>query len=354
MKRIILTGGGTAGHVTPNIALLPSLKQRGFHADYVGQKSGLEQQLIETTGIPYHAIHTGKLRRYFDLKNIRDIFLVLLGFLEALVLVRKLRPSVIFSKGGYVSCPLVWAAWIFRIPVVIHESDITPGLANKLAAPFATQICFSFPETETHLPEGKVVYTGIPIRENLLQGDAAEGRKLCGFSDLTPIILVIGGSLGSEVINTVVREALSHLSDRFQVCHLCGKGKIAEEFNNYSGYRQFEYVRQELPHLLAMADLVVSRAGATTLFELLALRKANLLIPLSQKVSRGDQILNARSFEKQGFSRVLIEEKLSVETLIHEITTTFSKRETLTEAMKTTSAVNGVDKVLHVIQTYAA
>lgn len=346
MKRILLTGGGSAGHVTPNIALLPPLQRLDFDIHYVGRISGIERELIEPLGIPYHAIHAGKLRRYLDVQNITDMFRIVHGFFTAFFLIGRLSPDVVFSKGGFVACPVVWAAWLHRIPVIIHESDLTPGLANKLSAPFATRICFSFPETEAKLPPKKAVYTGIPIRESLLSGNAAEGRRICDFADDKPVILVMGGSQGAAVINDTLRSALGELLKDFNICHLCGWGWIETTLSATPGYKQFEYVTDELPHLLTMADAVVSRAGATTLFELLALRKPNLLIPLSLQASRGDQILNARSFEKQGFSAVLPQEDLSIESLIANITATYSRRAELIAAMRSAASVNSVEQIV--------
>ncbi|GAK55076.1 UDP-N-acetylglucosamine--N-acetylmuramyl-(pentapeptide) pyrophosphoryl-undecaprenol N-acetylglucosamine transferase [Candidatus Vecturithrix granuli] len=365
MKRIILTGGGTAGHVTPNIALLPGLRSLGFEIHYVGQTTGIERQLIEPEGIPYHPIPAGKLRRYIDLKNVRDIFLVIAGFLKACLLLYRIKPHIIFSKGGFVSCPLVWAAWLHRIPAILHESDLTPGLANKLSLPFAVHICYSFPETAAMLPSGKATHTGIPIRESLQKGEQAKGRELCGFTDTKPVVLIIGGSQGSETINHVIRNALQELQPQFQICHICGPGNIQAEIHlptpgpsregklqTTPGYAQFEYVDKELPHLLALANVVVSRAGATTIFELLTLRKPNLLIPLSRKASRGDQVLNAQSFAKQGFSRVLEEEDLTVASLIENIRCTYEQRQTLIQAMNAATTTNGIEQVIEVIQRF--
>lgn len=352
-KRILLTGGGSAGHVTPNIALIPGLKALGFDIHYVGWKSGIEKSLIEPLGIPYHAISAGKFRRYFDIKNFIDILRIIQGFIQSFALIRNLSPQIVFSKGGFVACPVVWAAGIHRIPVIIHESDITPGLANRLSIPFAKRICCSFPETETKLPKGKAIYTGIPIRESLLSGNQTEGRRLCDFPDEKPVVLIIGGSQGAASINQATRAALDELLKQFNVCHICGQGGIEPNFETKSGYKQFEYVDKELPHLLAMADVVVSRAGATILFELLELRKANLLIPISQKASRGDQLLNARSFEKQGLSYVLTEEDLSVDLLIKGILKTYADRNGLIEAMNSAGSVNGVGRVLEVIESVA-
>ena len=171
MKRIILTGGGTAGHVTPNIALVPKLKEKGYDIQYIGSYDGIERKLIEDLKIPYYGIASGKLRRYFDIKNFSDPFRVIKGYGQAIRLMKKLKPSVVFSKGGFVAVPVVMAAKHCHIPVVIHESDLTPGLANKLSIPSATKVCCNFPETISHIPDGKAVLTGSPIRQELLKGN---------------------------------------------------------------------------------------------------------------------------------------------------------------------------------------
>lgn len=348
--RIILTGGGTAGHITPNIALIPELKSAGFEVHYIGTKEGMERQLIEDLGIPFHPIHAGKLRRYLDLKNLTDLFRIFRGFTEALAILAKIKPRVVFSKGGFVSSPVVWAAWFYRIPVAIHESDITPGLANKLSIPFATKICYTFPETKKYLPNGKGILTGLPVRESLLRGNAAKGKQICGFNDNKPVLMVIGGSQGSEVLNNAIRSVLNQITDKFNLCHLCGKNGVDFGLDKISGYKQFDYVNEDLPHLLAISDLVISRAGATTLFELLALKKPNLLIPLSKQASRGDQILNARSFEKQGFSKVLAEEELNPESLLNNINTVFDSRNKYISAMNGSQINNGIQAILSTLQ----
>lgn len=350
MKTIVLTGGGSSGHVTPNIALLPGLKRAGYSIHYIGSRNGIEKQLIEREGIPYYSISTGKLRRYFDLKNFTDAFRVLDGFRQAFILLGRLKPSIVFSKGGFVSCPVVWAAWLRKIPVVIHESDITPGLTNRLSIPFARTVCYTFPESEPHIPASKGVRTGMPIREGLFGGNRSKGRSICGFSDTKPVILVIGGSLGSEKINDIIRSVLDILLKDFNVCHICGKGNVKPELVRKSGYRQFEYINEEQPHIFALADLVVSRAGATVLFELLALKKPNLLIPLSKAASRGDQILNAASFKKQGYSMVMHEEKLEEVPLIKAIQELHSFRGKYREAMEECAADSGVTAVLKVLK----
>ena len=353
MKRIILTGGGTAGHVTPNIALIPKLKELGYDIQYIGSYNGIEKELIEPFGIPYHGISSGKLRRYFSLQNFTDPFRVIKGFGEARKLIKGLKPDVIFSKGGFVSVPVVLAGKRCKVPVIIHESDMTPGLANKLAIPSAVKVCCNFPETLDALPEGKAVLTGSPIRQELLTGDKDAARKMCGFTDEKPVILVIGGSLGAVAVNEAVRAALPELLKQFQIIHLCGKGKVDHSLKEIKGYCQFEYIKNELRDLFALADVVISRAGANAICELLALRKPNLLIPLSAKASRGDQILNARSFERQGFSKVLEEEEITEEKLLETIRQLYTDRQKYTDAMAGNGQVDSISKITDLIEECA-
>ena len=319
MKKIVLTGGGTAGHVTPNIALLPALSRAGYEISYMGSYDGIEKKLIADFAIPYTGISTGKLRRYLDIKNLTDPFRVLKGFAEARKYLKEYRPDVVFSKGGFVSVPVVRAAAALGIPCIIHESDMTPGLANKLCFPVAEKICCNFPETMQMLPEGKAVLTGSPIRAELAQGNKIAGLDMCGFTANKPVIMVIGGSLGAANVNKAVRDSLPRLLEDFQVVHLCGKDKIDNLLLATPGYKQFEYIKTELKDLFAMADIVISRAGANSICELLALKKPNLLIPLPAASSRGDQLLNAASFEAQGFSIVINEDDLTTELLVTNI-----------------------------------
>lgn len=349
MKRIILTGGGTAGHVTPNIALLPGLKERGYDIHYIGSYNGIEKELIEQLGIPYHGIASGKLRRYFSTQNFTDPFRVLKGFGEAKKLIKTLKPDVIFSKGGFVTVPVVVAGKQCHVPTIIHESDMTPGLANKLATPSATKVCCNFPETMLHLPKEKAVLTGSPIRQELLSGSREAALNFCGLTEDKPVILIIGGSLGSVVVNDAVRAILPELLKEFQVIHLCGKGKSDPSLNDVKGYVQFEYIQQELKDLFALTDLVISRAGANAICELLALHKPNLLIPLSAKASRGDQILNARSFERQGFSIVMEEEELTNEALLNAIQKLYHEKDAYIEAMKKSSQQDSIQTILGLI-----
>ena len=353
MKTIILTGGGTAGHVTPNLALIPSLKAAGYDIRYIGSYNGMERKLIENAGIPYDGISSGKLRRYFDLKNFSDPFRVLKGYAEALKLLRKYKPDVLFSNGGFVAVPDVLAAKHYHIPTIIHESDMTPGLANKLCIPSAKWVCCNFPETLKYLPAGKAVLTGSPIRAELLQGDRLAGLQYTNLSAAKPIILVIGGSLGSVKVNGAVRSILPRLLEQFQVIHICGKGNLDESLIGTSGYVQYEYVDSPLKHLFAAADLIVSRAGANSICEILALRKPNVLIPLSAAASRGDQILNANSFAKQGYSTVLEEEKVTDDTLFDAIHDTYENRRTFIENMEKSHLNNAIDTIMKLINDCA-
>lgn len=351
MKRIILTGGGTAGHVTPNIALLPRLKELQYDVHYIGSYNGIEKELIEQFGIPYHGISSGKLRRYFSVQNFTDPFRVVKGLGEAKKLVKILKPDVIFSKGGFVSVPVVMAGRRRHVPTIIHESDMTPGLANKLSIPSATKVCCNFPETLEHLPAGKAVLTGSPIRQELLSGDRFKAREFLGFQSDKPVILIVGGSLGSVAVNDAVRSVLPELLKSYQVVHLCGRGKIDESLKGLEGYAQFEYIKEELKDLFALTDIVISRAGANAICELLALHKPNLLIPLSANASRGDQILNARSFERQGFSVVLEEEELDKDILLTSINRLYEHRDSYIKAMKKSSQQNSIDTIIDLIES---
>ncbi len=350
MKHIVLTGGGTAGHVTPNIALLPRLTELGYRISYVGSKEGIESRLIPELGIPYYSVSTGKFRRYLSLKNISDAFKVVKGIGEAGKLLRELDPDVVFSKGGFVAVPVIRAAGKLGIPAVIHESDMTPGLANRMSFSSAAKICCNFPETLNNLPAEKAVLTGTPIRQELLSGNPEKARAFCDFPDEKPVIMVIGGSLGAVAVNEAVRKILPSLLPDFNVIHLCGEGKLSEELKGTPGYAQFEDIKQELPDLFALASLVISRAGANAICEICALAKPNLLIPLSAKASRGDQILNAKSFEQQGFSIVLEEEELTDDLLLQTIHRLYEERSVYTAKMKESAMTDSINAVIRVIQ----
>ncbi len=349
MKKIVLTGGGTAGHVTPNIALLPSLKEATYEVVYMGSYDGIEKKLIADFDIPYVGISTGKFRRYLDPKNFTDPFRVIKGYAEAKKYLKTYRPDVVFSKGGFVSVPVVRAAAALNIPCIIHESDMTPGLANKLCIPVAQKICCNFPETLALLPQEKAVLTGSPIRAELSQGNKLAGLEMCGFTANKPVVMVIGGSLGAANVNKAVREALPLLLEEFQVVHLCGKDKMDPLLLDTPGYKQFEYIKAELKDLFAMADVVISRAGANAICELLALKKPNILIPLPAASSRGDQILNAKSFEAQGFSMVIDEDNLTKELLTDKVKELFANRNKITETMTNSGQMDSIETIMDLI-----
>ncbi len=353
MKKVVLTGGGTAGHVTPNLALVPTLKENGCDILYIGSYNGIEKELITQAGLPYKGISSGKLRRYFDLKNFTDPFRVIKGYFEARRILKDYRPDVVFSKGGFVAVPVVLAAKHYHIPAIIHESDMTPGLANKICIPSAVKVCCNFPETMENLPEGKAVLTGSPIRKELLEGSRESGLNLTGFSGDRPVIMVIGGSLGAVHVNNAIRAILPRLLKTYDVIHICGKGNLDESLTGTPGYVQYEYVDEPLKDLFAAADIVVSRAGANSICEILALRKPNVLIPLSAEASRGDQVLNARSFEKQGYSRVLEEEDLTDDTLMAAIDETCQNRGAYIKAMENSSQSDAIGIITGLILSYA-
>ena len=346
MKRIVLTGGGTAGHVTPNLALIPRLQADGWEVHYIGAANSPEQELIaRVPGVTFHCVSVGKLRRYFDLKNFSDPFRVVKGVVQATALIRRLKPKVVFSKGGFVSVPVVYGAKLNGVPVVIHESDMTPGLANKLCAPIAKVECCTFPEAVKYAG-GKGVHTGTPIRPEILSGSRLSGLKRFGLADDRPVLMVVGGSSGAQAINQAVRQALPALLENFQVLHLCGKGNLDASLTGTQRYVQREYLNEEMADAYACADIMISRAGANALCEILALRKPALLIPYPLGASRGDQILNAESFRSRGLSHVLQQEDMTPDTLIKEVIALYHDRGVLYEAMSAEPTANGIDNVL--------
>jgi UDP-N-acetylglucosamine--N-acetylmuramyl-(pentapeptide) pyrophosphoryl-undecaprenol N-acetylglucosamine transferase len=344
-----MTGGGTSGHVTPNLALVPQLLQKGFTIEYIGSKDGIEKKLVEQKKIFYHGISTGKLRRYLSLKNISDIFKILYGVIESYSIIKKNHPDIIFSKGGFVAVPVVLAAWLNRIPVIIHESDITMGLANKISLPFAKVICTSFQETANNITSKKTIVTGPPIRYELFNGNKERARKFLKLDQKfysLPVLLVMGGSLGSVCINKITRECLHNLTG-FIIIHICGKGN--KKNISQPNYFEFEYLDKELPDFFCLADIIVSRAGSNSIFEFLFLNKPNLLIPLSKKSSRGDQILNAVYFKKMGFSKIIFEEDLTKENFINNIDELYKERMNYKHNMSNTTLINGNDMIINQI-----
>lgn len=343
--RVVLTGGGTAGHVTPNLALLPALRERGFEPVYVGSRSGIERRLAEEAGLPYHGVLTGKLRRYASLENFLDPFRIVVGVLQATLLLARLRPAVVFSKGGFVGVPVVVGAWLNRIPVVVHESDLTPGLANRLCFPFARRICLSFRETERLLPGGDVVYTGTPVRRALREGDRARGQSRFGLDPTRRTLLVFGGSQGARAINLQVRAALSSLPPDLQILHVCGAGNLDPDLGGREGYHQYEYLDAEFADAFACADAVVCRAGANSLAELISLRKPALVVPLPTSASRGDQIENAKLFAEKGYGVVLSQEDLTPESLLESVGRLLASADDFAGAMSRDESQDPIDRI---------
>jgi len=344
-----MTGGGTAGHVTPNLALVPKLKENGFEIKYIGSVDGIEKEIITKENIPYYGISSGKLRRYFSMKNFTDPFKVMKGTVQALRILSKEKPDVIFSKGGFVAVPVVVAASLKKIPVVAHESDMTPGLANKLSSPFCDKLCVTFRESLKYIKDNKGILTGSPIREEILQGNKEEGKKICGFKDEKEILFIMGGSLGSQLINNEIRKNLDRLLREFNIIHICGKGNVDESLNIKKGYKQFEFVREELPHLMKCCDYIISRAGANSIFEFLALKKPTILIPLSKKASRGDQILNSKSFTKEGYSLMIEEEELKDDALYEKILELKSRKVELVNNMEKGQSANACETIVKIL-----
>lgn len=354
MKRIVLTGGGTAGHVTPNIALYPHLLEKGYDIHYIGTEKGMEAGMIRALPkVTYHAVQSGKLRRYFSWQNFTDPFRVIAGAFQSARLMGKLKPDVCFSKGGFVSVPVVIGAWLHHVPVVCHESDFTPGLANKICARFSKRIATTFPECAQALGS-KGVMTGTPLRPELFSGSRARGLALCGFSGQKPILLMMGGSQGAQSVNKALREALPELTKWLDVIHICGKNNLDPALNGMTGYWQREFLSQELSDVFAACDLVLSRAGSNALCEFQALKKPMLLVPYPKGASRGDQILNAQSFEKRGLCYVLLQENLTKDTLISELTRLYQDRAALTAALTSAPPADGTLPVLQLIDDVQA
>lgn len=351
---IVLTGGGTAGHVSVNEALLPELRRRGYDIHYIGSYEGIEKDIMsQYEFVTYHAISSGKLRRYMSAKNFTDPFRVLNGVRQASRLLKKIKPSVIFSKGGFVSVPVALAAKRRNIPVVAHESDVTPGLANKIALPFAKKIFTVFEETLQHVPENKSAHIGPIIRQELFEGERERGLALTKFAGDKPVLIVMGGSQGARVLNEKIRLALPDLLPTYDIIHLCGKGNIDRTLDEQKGYRQYEYVMQELPDLLAASDYAISRAGSNAIFELLALSIPMLLVPLSAEQSRGDQLLNANLFKQLEIAKVIQEEQFEQCDVVREIGLFVAEAPAMKEKMETMSSVKTATQVVDLILSNA-
>lgn len=337
MTKIAFTGGGTVGHVSVNLSLIPTALEEGYEAFYIGSKNGIEREMIESQlpSIKYHSISSGKLRRYISWDNIKDVFKVLKGILDARSVLKKEKPDLLFSKGGFVSVPVVIAAKSLKIPTIIHESDLTPGLANKISLKFAKKIYTTFEDTLQFLPKEKADFVGATVREDLKTGDKKRGYQLTEFNDNKKVLLVMGGSLGSEKLNSIIRENLDALQTSYQIIHLTGKGLIDEQYTNQKDYIQFDFVKDDLTDLLAITDTVISRAGSNAIYEFLALRIPMLLIPLGLDQSRGDQIDNAKNFEAKGFGKTIPEDVLTEQKLIDQLNDIETNRDTTINQMQT-------------------
>ena len=350
-KRIVFTGGGTAGHVTPNIALIEKLLGEGWEVHYIGTETGMEKQLVEKIpGVTYHTISSGKLRRYFSWQNFLDPFRVLKGVAQSRKLIKRLDPDVVFSKGGYVSVPVVIASG--KTPVVAHESDYTPGLSNRLAARFTDAVCVTFEDTLASVPGHKGVFTGTPIRPELYEGDRQRALSFTGLSGNKPVLLCMGGSLGAQRLNELLRAALPMLLPQFDVVHLCGRGKEDDRYRA-EGYVQYEYIDKELPDLFHLCDVVLSRAGANAVFELLALNKPAVLVPLPSSSSRGDQLLNGSYFAKKGYAMKLEQDTATPETLADAVKALYRDRTRFIRAMEQDTRTDGTENILAIIRRSA-
>jgi len=349
MKKIVLTGGGTLGHVTPHLALIPRLKEAGYEIHYIGTENGMEAPKMRSVeGVTYHAVKSGKLRRYHDWKNFTDPFRVIAGAFQSARLMGKIKPDVVFSKGGFVAVPVVFGAWLHRIPVLCHESDLTPGLANKLCKPFAKRFATTFPECAEALGK-KAEMTGSPLRPELFTGSREKGLRLLGFDGAKPVMLMMGGSSGAQKVNACLRETLPDLA-AFDIVHICGKGNLDPALDGTPGYKQIEFLDEDLPDVLACTDLVLSRAGANALCEFQALGRPMLLVPYPKGAGRGDQILNAQSLEKRGLCRVLLQENMTRETLAEAIRQTWQDRDKLEENLRNAPPADGTERVLQMIE----
>lgn len=347
-KKIVLTGGGTAGHVSPNIALIPCLLDMGYEIHYIGTAHGIERKLTKHYQLTYHSISSGKLRRYFAVKNFTDPFRVVIGIMQSYWLMRKIKPNLIFSTGGFVSVPVVIAGWFHKFPSIIHELDISTGLATKLTTPFATKICAAFQEAMAYLPKQKSLYTGTPIRKEILSGTREKGYQITGFNLDKPILLFVGGSQGSKKINDLVRKALPQLRDKYQIIHICGQGKLDNALKD-EGYVSYDYVGKNLSHLFAIASIIISRAGTNSIMEILSMKKPNILIPLPASASKGDQILNATAFAAKGFSYVLDEKAITVKKLLAAVESVYTNQNLYIAAMAKIKNNYGMEFILETI-----
>ena len=347
MSKIIFTGGGSAGHVTLNLALIPIFLDKGWEVCYIGSYAGIERELLEKfPKVKYYPIQTGKLRRYFSWQNFLDALKIPVGILQAVHIVMKENPDIIFSKGGFVSFPVVVAGFVRKVPVLMHESDVTPGLANKMSLRFVSKFFTTFEDTAKYVRDKEKVECIGPVMSNRFEGaDKTRGFEFCHFTEEKPVLLFMGGSLGAKSLNHVVRRHIPTLLKKYQIIHLCGKGQEDPSYT-VAGYKQFEYIDKELKDLMAIADVVISRAGSNAIFELLSLSKPMILVPLPTGSSRGEQMLNAKSFQAKGYAEIIPDEKLSDDYLfLGTINNVYENRDKYIEAMKNSGfkAINNID-----------
>lgn len=364
--KVVFTGGGTGGHVIPNLAVIDELrslnsdffKEKGSKESlellYVGSKKGMEKKLVEEFEVDYQAVSCGKLRRYFSWQNFLDFLKVPVGIFGSLRILRKFKPQVLFSKGGYVSVPVVIAAWILRIPVIMHESDFSPGLANRICAKFARKICLSFEESKKFFKskkfKNKLLVTGNPVRKSILNGNPKKAYELTKFNSQLPVLLIMGGSAGAREISELLEKIFDELVKKFQIIHLTGKGKTTSlEAENY---KQFEYLNQELTDVYAITDLVLTRGGANSLAELAILEKKVIVFPLSLNTSRGDQIENARLFAQSLGWKIIDSQTKPGEVIEIMGKLVHDKKEDNLQNKVENKIANGVEKIVELILSF--
>lgn len=327
--RIVITGGGTGGHLTPLVAVSKKIQEKVPEVEFIfiGPKSKFVDDIIGKENIPIKYIQAGKLRRYFSLHNIVDFFRIPIGIVQSLWLLLVYMPDAIFSKGGYASFPVVIAGWIYRIPILTHESDSNPGLANSIIGKFSNRVAVAYTEAEKYFPASQVVLTGNPLRENINKGDAVKARELFKLTESKKIIFIWGGSQGSASINEKVLRILPQLLAKYQVIHQVGEANFEEIKKKagelgikvgHDGYYAIPFLAEELLDVLAVADLIISRAGATSIAEIAANAKPAIIIPLEKSAS-DHQRMNAYSLAKAGGCIVMEENNMGEHMLMEEI-----------------------------------
>lgn len=348
MKSIVFTGGGTAGHIMPNLAIIEKLKEYKIY--YFGS-NGLEKDIVSKyKNIEFVEIPSVKFIRSLTPKNLLIPLKLLKSIKQCKEKLKEIKPTLIFSKGGYVSIPVCLAGEKLGINILTHESDLTIGLANKIIAKKSKHLCCSFEQTANKYKKN-AIHTGSPIRDKITQGKKSiivERHKL---KNNKPIITIIGGSLGASAINKVIWDNIKALTNKYNIFHIVGKNKSNKDIKT-DGYYQFEFI-EDIENYFQASDIVISRAGSNTIFELLTLQKPMLLIPLPKEQSRGDQILNAENFYKQGLSNILYQEKLNKENLLNKIEETYKNKNNYIEKIRNTKNINGSNKILKLIHIYA-